>query len=110
MGSLDYGTDADRVERIAIQIHEVSGRGVEMALVVGAGNIYRGLQGAARGMDRATADYMGMLATVLNALTLQDALEKRGPTPGCCRRSRSPRLRSPTSAAGRSVTSRRGGS
>src|SRR5207253_7015482 len=59
-------------------IHEVSLRGVEMALVVGAGNIYRGLAGAARGMDRATADYMGMLATVLNALMLQDALEKRG--------------------------------
>ena len=78
MGSLDYGTDADRVEQIAMQIQEVSARGMEMALVVGAGNIYRGLQGAARGMDRATADYMGMLATVLNALTLQDALEKRG--------------------------------
>jgi len=56
----------------------VAERGVEIALVVGAGNIYRGLQGAAAGMDRATADYMGMLATVLNALTLQDALEKRG--------------------------------
>ncbi|TMK68965.1 MAG: UMP kinase [Actinobacteria bacterium] len=78
LGSREYGTDADRVERIAMQIHEVSLRGVEMALVVGAGNIYRGLAGAARGMDRATADYMGMLATVLNALMLQDALEKRG--------------------------------
>ena len=78
LGSRDYGTDADRVERIASQIHEVADRGVEMAVVVGAGNIYRGLAGAARGMDRATADYMGMLATVLNALTLQDALEKRG--------------------------------
>jgi uridylate kinase len=78
MGPLDYGTDANRVEQIAMEIHEVWNRGIEMALVVGAGNIYRGLQGAARGMDRATADYMGMLATVLNALTLQDALEKRG--------------------------------
>ncbi|HZA88635.1 MAG TPA: UMP kinase [Solirubrobacterales bacterium] len=78
MGGLEYGTDAARVERIASQVHEVSGRGVEMALVIGAGNIYRGLVGAARGMDRATADYMGMLATVLNALTLQDALEKLG--------------------------------
>jgi uridylate kinase len=78
LGSREYGTDADRVEQIAMQIHEVSARGVEMAVVVGAGNIYRGLAGAARGMDRATADYMGMLATVLNALTLQDALEKRG--------------------------------
>ena len=78
MGDLDYGTDAARVERIAAQVGEVSHRGVEMALVIGAGNIYRGLAGAARGMDRATADYMGMLATVLNALTLQDALEKLG--------------------------------
>ncbi len=78
MGSLDYGTDPERVERISRQIHGVSARGVEIAVVVGAGNIYRGLAGAAAGMDRATADYMGMLATVLNALTLQDALEKVG--------------------------------
>jgi uridylate kinase len=78
MGSLQYGTDPERVERISRQIHSVSERGVEVAVVVGAGNIYRGLAGAAEGMDRATADYMGMLATVLNALTLQDALEGRG--------------------------------
>ncbi len=78
MGSLEYGTDPERVDQITGQVHEISGRGVEVAMVVGAGNIYRGLQGAAQGMDRATADYMGMLATVLNALTLQDALEKRG--------------------------------
>jgi uridylate kinase len=78
MGSLDYGTDADRVERIAKQIAGVRGSGLEIAIVVGAGNIYRGLTGVAAGMDRATADYMGMLATVLNALTLQDALEKQG--------------------------------
>ena len=78
MGELEYGTDAARVEGIASQLREVSSRGVEIAVVVGAGNIYRGLAGAAAGMDRATADYMGMLATVLNALTLQDALEKLG--------------------------------
>jgi len=78
MGSLEYGTDPERVEQITGQVHEISERGVEVAMVVGAGNIYRGLRGAAQGMDRATADYMGMLATVLNALTLQDALEKRG--------------------------------
>jgi uridylate kinase len=78
MGSLEYGTDPDRVETISRQINEVSARGVEIAVVVGAGNIYRGLEGAAKGMDRATADYMGMLATVLNALTLQDALERLG--------------------------------
>ena len=78
MGPLEYGTDPGRVETIAAQVHEVSARGVEIAMVVGAGNIYRGLEGAAKGMDRATADYMGMLATVLNALTLQDALERLG--------------------------------
>jgi uridylate kinase len=78
MGSLDYCTDPERVRQIAAQVHEVTGRGVEIAMVVGAGNIYRGLEGAAKGMDRATADYMGMLATVLNALTLQDALESLG--------------------------------
>jgi uridylate kinase len=78
MGPLDYGTDPARVEAIATQVHEVAERKVEVALVVGAGNIYRGLAGAAEGMDRATADYMGMLATVLNALTLQDALERLG--------------------------------
>jgi uridylate kinase len=78
MGSLQYGTDPDRVETIAAQVHEVTERGVEIAMVVGAGNIYRGLEGAAKGMDRATADYMGMLATVLNSLTLQDALERIG--------------------------------
>jgi uridylate kinase len=78
MGPLEYGTDAGRVGAIAKQVRGVAESGVEVALVVGAGNIYRGLKGAAAGMDRATADYMGMLATVLNALTLQDALEKIG--------------------------------
>ena len=78
MGDLDYGTDPEQIERIANQVREVRVQEVEVAIVVGAGNIYRGLEGAAKGMDRATADYMGMLATVLNALTLQDALEKVG--------------------------------
>src|SRR5918999_5227634 len=78
MGSLEYGTDPEQVQRISSEIHGVTQRGVEVAVVVGAGNIYRGLAGAAEGMDRATADYMGMLATVLNALALQDALEKEG--------------------------------
>ncbi len=78
MGSLEYGTDPERVSRIAKQIASIQATGLEVAIVVGAGNIYRGLQGAAAGMDRATADYMGMLATVLNALTLQDALEREG--------------------------------
>jgi uridylate kinase len=78
MGSLDYGTDPETVAAVASQIKRVHDRGVEVAIVVGAGNIYRGMAGAAAGMDRATADYMGMLATVLNALPLQDALEKIG--------------------------------
>src|SRR5881227_1909411 len=78
MGSLPYGTDPDRVERLSAQVRDVTETGVEVALVIGAGNIYRGLAGAAAGMDRATADYMGMLAIVLNALALQDALEKAG--------------------------------
>ncbi|MBA2240317.1 MAG: UMP kinase [Solirubrobacterales bacterium] len=78
MGSREYGTDAGRVDAISTQVAALSDTGVEVAVVVGAGNIYRGLEGAAAGMDRATADYMGMLATLLNALTLQDALEKKG--------------------------------
>ena len=78
MGDLDYGTDPERVRTIAAQIAGVHRAGVEIAIVVGAGNIYSGLMGAAAGLDRATADYMGMMATVLNALTMQDALEKQG--------------------------------
>jgi uridylate kinase len=78
MGELEFGADRERIARIAAAVKNVTERGVQMAIVVGGGNIYRGLKGAAGGMDRATADYMGMLATVLNALALQDALEKVG--------------------------------
>ena len=78
MGPLEYGADKERIAAIASQVKHVADRGVEVAVVVGGGNIYRGLKGAADGMDRATGDYMGMLATVLNALALQDALEKQG--------------------------------
>jgi uridylate kinase len=78
MGDLEYGADRERIADIATQVKHVSDRGVEVAIVVGGGNIYRGLRGAAEGMDRATGDYMGMLATVLNALALQDALERLG--------------------------------
>jgi uridylate kinase len=78
MGDLDFGTDPERLKAIADQIAHVRAHGVEVAVVLGAGNIYRGMAGAAAGMDRATADYMGMLAIVLNALALQDALEKAG--------------------------------
>lgn len=76
LGDADYGVDPTRLDAIACQIGEVSARGVEVAIVVGGGNIYRGLSGAASGMDRASADYMGMIATVLNGIALQDALER----------------------------------
>ncbi len=78
MGPREYGTDPDSVREIAGEVAHIHQRGVEVSIVVGGGNIYRGLAAAARGMDRATGDYMGMLATVLNALALQDALEKLG--------------------------------
>ena len=78
MGDLPFGADPTRIAAIAAQVKIVSDRGVEIAIVVGGGNIYRGLEAAAGGMDRATGDYMGMLATVLNALALQDALERTG--------------------------------
>jgi uridylate kinase len=78
MGSAEYGADPARIAAIASAVKSVTDRGVQMAVVVGGGNIYRGLAAAASGMDRATGDYMGMLATVLNALALQDALEKLG--------------------------------
>jgi uridylate kinase len=78
MGGLEYGADPERIAAIATQVKRVADMGVETSVVVGGGNIYRGLSGAAAGMDRATGDYMGMLATVLNALAFQDALEKQG--------------------------------
>jgi uridylate kinase len=78
MGPLEYGIDPDTVAAIAAELKQVHDRGVEIAIVQGGGNVYRGLAAAAEGMDRATADYMGMLATVLNALALQDALERAG--------------------------------
>jgi uridylate kinase len=78
MGEREYGLDPHWIAALADEIVQVRETGVELAIVVGAGNIYRGLEAAAEGMDRATADYAGMLATLLNALPLQDALEKRG--------------------------------
>lgn len=80
MGSGEYGIDPERVTAVARQVHLATTMGVEVAIVVGAGNIFRGVSGTAAGMDRSTADYMGMIATVLNALAIQDALEKRGLT------------------------------
>jgi uridylate kinase len=75
-GTQGYGIDPDTIDSIAQQIAELKDYGVEIAIVVGGGNIWRGVAGYRKGMDRATADYMGMLATVINALALQDALEK----------------------------------
>lgn len=77
-GDGSNGIDPDRIGVVARQVHEAVARRVEVAIVVGAGNIFRGLQGASAGMDRASADYMGMIATVLNALAIQDAMEKLG--------------------------------
>ncbi len=78
MGDRDYGVDPNTVSAIAREVVEVRNGGTELAIVVGGGNFYRGMAAAADGMDRATADYAGMLATLLNALALQDALEKLG--------------------------------
>jgi len=76
MGELSYGIDPNVVSQIASEIVSVVATGVELAVVVGGGNIFRGVKGAASGMDRATADYIGMISTVMNAMTLQDALER----------------------------------
>jgi len=78
MGPRDYGIDVGVVKSLAGEIAAVRASGVDVAVVVGAGNFYRGLAAAAQGMERATADYAGMLATLLNALALQDALEREG--------------------------------
>jgi uridylate kinase len=78
LGSREYGMDRETIDAIAEEIVDIQSSGVETAIVVVAGNIYRGMAAAAEGMDRATADYSGMLATVLNSLALQDALEDRG--------------------------------
>ena len=77
MGDQQFGVDPAVATRIAQDIAEIQGMGVETAIVIGGGNIFRGLAASTRGMDRATADYMGMLATVINALALQDALEQQ---------------------------------
>jgi uridylate kinase len=78
MGEREYGIDVGVVRRLATEIAEIHDSGVEIAVVVGAGNFYRGMAAAAEGMERATADYAGMLATLPNALALQDALERQG--------------------------------
>jgi uridylate kinase len=78
MGTLSYGIDVGTVDRIATDIKEAADADAQICLVIGGGNIFRGLQGAAAGIDRATADYMGMLATIMNAIAMQAALERIG--------------------------------
>ena len=78
MGDTAFGLHPPTVARIAREVKTVHGMGVEICMVIGGGNIFRGMAGAAKGMDRAQADYMGMLATVMNALAMQNALEQLG--------------------------------
>ena len=78
MGSREYGLDAATIDQLARELVDVQASGIEIALVIGGGNIYRGMSAAAQGIDRATGDYMGMIATVLNALAVQEALERNG--------------------------------
>jgi uridylate kinase len=76
LGKLPYGIDLDTARSIALEIKEIHALGIEIAIMIGAGNIFRGIRGAEAGMDRASADYMGLLATIMNGIALQDALEK----------------------------------
>ncbi len=80
MGDTAFGVDVETINRLAGELIEVQNSGVELAIVIGGGNIFRGMSGTASGMDRASADYMGMLATVMNAIALQDAIESQGAT------------------------------
>ncbi len=111
MGSREYGLDAGTVDRLALELVDVQAKGIEIALVIGGGNIYRGMSAAAQGIDRATGDYMGMLATVLNApRRAGGARAERRRSRASSRRSRCRRWRSRTSAAAPSATSRRAAS
>ena len=78
MGNVPYGIDADTLETFAEEVSEVQEMGVEVGIVIGGGNIYRGVQAAAEGIEKVTGDYMGMLATVINALAMQNTLERKG--------------------------------
>ena len=110
-GEAGYGIDGDVVDQLAREIVEVrADLDVDVAVVVGGGNIWRGMTGAGAGMDRAQADYMGMLATVINALASRTPSSGSASPPGCRPPSTWPRSPSPTSAAGPSATSRRAGS
>ncbi|OIO73931.1 MAG: UMP kinase [Zetaproteobacteria bacterium CG1_02_53_45] len=80
MGQTAFGIDSETINRLAKELIEVQSSGVELAIVIGGGNIFRGMSGTASGMDRASADYMGMLATMMNSIALQDAIERHGAT------------------------------
>ena len=97
LGGEDYGIDPNILKRIAGEIRDLTQMGVQVAVVLGGGNIFRGAGLARAGMDRVTADHMGMLATVINALAMQDALEARAPMRGSCRRCASTRCARTTS-------------
>jgi uridylate kinase len=109
MGPDAFGINRETVDRIVAQGPGGRGPGVQVGVVIGGGNIFRGVSQGAAGMDRATADYMGMLATVINALALADAMNRGGLSRACSRRCRSSRSSSRISAARRSATSRRQG-
>lgn len=106
-GEKGYGIDPKTVDAIAAQIQAVRESGLDVAVVNGGGNIWRGLAGASKGMDRATADYMGMLATVINSLALQDDWKTVGCPPGCRRPLKCEPLRNPISAGERCGTWKR---
>lgn len=108
-GEKGFGLDPEVLMSIAQQTKEVNDLGVQVAVVVGGGNFWRGLPGSNRGMDRATADYMGMLATVINALALRTPLRRWGWRPGCKRPLRCGRLPNPISAGGPSAIWRKTG-
>ncbi|PJA33329.1 MAG: UMP kinase [Zetaproteobacteria bacterium CG_4_9_14_3_um_filter_53_7] len=80
MGQTAFGIDSETINRLAKELIEVQSSGIELAIVIGGGNIFRGMSGTASGMDRASADYMGMLATMMNSIALQDAIERHGAT------------------------------
>ncbi|MDD4351542.1 MAG: UMP kinase [Candidatus Gracilibacteria bacterium] len=95
LGDRTYGIDPEHTRKIAKQIKEVAQKGIEVVIVVGGGNIFRGVSVAAKGMDRSTADYMGMLATVMNAMALQDAIESLGQAVRVCSAINMPEIAEP---------------
>ncbi len=110
MGDKGYGIDAHTVDFMAREIKDVVSMGVQISVVIGGGNIFRGVQASLEGMERASADYMGMLATVINALALQNALEKHGIPTRVQSAIEMVELANPISGAGQSGTWKKAGS